>query len=259
MSESGTHKSDRNVIKFLCGLVIGITLTLGFCRPASAQSLTIGFGANGTRSTSVDPDPNVRKDGGSYIGGLYGEIGVGLPKGFSVGALGEYNTSPLFSTLYTRDEALRKADYELRLRPELKFKPAGPLFIAGGFDISRHSFDDGSSQTSYNPRFTVGAEVKSHTVTFTRIFQTVNPLEDTDYEHDYGQEYHSEFSGYQLGYTYRRPLFSVFSLKIGGEGTYARFREGGPTGIPTNIQFDRYLERDATIVGRIGFEIGGKK
>lgn len=245
-------------------LIIAAVLAFGLWAACSAEAKaqSVGIGATFIRTTSPDPSPLVRKDGGANLGAIYVEANAPLPLNLEMRVLGEYSFNAALPTLFTRDEgATRKAIGEFRLRPELRFyfnrEGFFHPFVAGGVDYYRQRFKDvdpapipgpvpalsyyshrDAPASGLNPTFTVGSGIGEYgEASFTRLFPDTTILNV------------SRLEGYRASYNYTHRLSRRLGLKIAGELDYVTFTEASGFG---RYERDYYRERDVVFRVRAG-------
>lgn len=217
--------------------------------PAFAQTY-VGGGFSVIRSTSYDPSPAQRKDGGKTYPGGYFEGGYQFPLGLQARFLGEYTSDVALRSIFTSDTYVgKKPTGEFRFRPELRLRPTCGdtpkfcLFLGGGVDYFRQRFkgevkeqyEYGDYAAGFNPSFTVGAEFgKNHEASFSRLFTDKTSLNN------------SQLHGYRAGYSYTRPAFGRFHFKLTGEADYLIFRDS------IGDYYATYTKRDAVLKVRAG-------
>lgn len=212
---------------------------------AGAQTF-IGGGVSVNRSSSYDPSPAKRGDGGQVYAGGYVEGGYQFPAALQARFLAEYSSDVALRSIFTSDAPTgRMPKGEFRFRPEVRLRPGCKeakfcLFLAGGADYFRQRFDGAAGRyapaAGLNPTFTVGAEFGEYNeVGFTRLFTDKTSLN------------RSELHGYRLGYSHVRPLYRRLRFKLAGEVDYVIYRDSIGPYVAT------YTKRDAVFKVRFGF------
>jgi hypothetical protein len=219
----------------------------------------IAIGPSVIRSSSFDPSPLERKDGGQSSVGLHLEAGVGLPRRFQLRALAEYSPNPLLHSIFTSDaDTGARADSELHVRYELRhqFEAEGSVdpFLAAGADLMKQFFKPtpmcqgtpatfggcgGRDSLSLNPTFTVGARIGEYTeLSASRIFE--------------GALNQAELAGYRANVSYHNHLKGPLSFKVGAEADYLYYRDTAPLYIAS------YYKRDFIVKFRFALMFGGR-
>ena len=232
-------------------VTLSILILMALAISAHAQTF-IGGGLSVIRSSSYDPSPMRRNDGGKTYPGVYVEGGYQFPGGLQARFLGEYNSDVALRSIFTSDTPIgKKTGGEFRFRPELRLRPGCKesgfcLFLAGGADYYRQRMSQMShGEREYaepaaglNPFFTVGAEFgKAHEVSFSRLFTDKTALND------------SQLHGYRGEYSYTRPLAGHLHFKVAGEVDYVIYRDSIGEYVAS------YEKRDAMVKIRVGFII----
>lgn len=211
---------------------------------AGAQTF-IGGGFSVNRSSSYDPSPTTRGDGGNVYAGGYVEGGYQFPVGLQARFLAEYNSDVALKSIFTSDaKRAEMPKAEFRLRPALKLRPGCGeaqfcLFFEGGADYYRQRIETAArhaeSAAGLNPFFAVGAEFgKAHEVAFLRLFTDKTALNN------------SQLHGYRASYSHTRPLSGRLHFKVAGEVDYGIYRDSAGYYVAT------YTKRDAIFKFRVG-------
>lgn len=233
---------------------------------AEAQTF-FGGGVSVTRSSSYDPSPLTRKDGGQTFAGAYVEGGYDLRHGLQARFLADYQTKPTLNSIFTSDaDTGRVATSEFRFRPELRyqFSAEGKVkpFVAAGADIYRQFFrsteppaptpgplpayaayDEGGEyerapSVGSNPYLTIGATIAEYyELSYSHLFA------------DAGGFNNSNLRGERANASFTHPLFGRFHFKAGAEFDYVTFRDSTVGYIAT------YDKRDLIGRVRVGIEI----